>query len=537
VTLPGVLKSRWLLALVAGAAAALAHPPFGVVPGLLGWGLLMDLMDWAEAPRPLRSAFWMGWLAALAYFIIGCWWVAEAFLVDAQNQGWMAPFAVILLPAGLGLFWGAAGALYRLIRPGHPLARAAAFASVMSIAEWLRGHVLTGFPWNLPGETWAAGSAMSQGASAVGAYGLTWLTLFAAAGLVAALRVRGQSRARWSTFGAAAAVLAVMMAYGWMRLLAPPLPDAQPLHVRVVQADIDQASKYDDASLRDIVGRYVRLTAMPATQKADVVIWPEGAIPAAFNDYLVPGAWPGQQIAAAVAPGQSLILGGYRYTAAAGGPTLYYNSLAVLQRQGEGLQLTGLYDKYRLVPFGEYLPLEGLMGRLGIKKLVHVGDGFSPGPVPRPITAVGTPAFQPLICYEGLYPGFTRQGVRLAGARPRWIVNISNDAWFGRTSGPWQHLNLASYRAIEEGLPMVRATPTGVSAVIDAKGRSVGPGLLRLGLGKAGVVDAALPPVMRPTLFAAWGEAPFWIMVTLGLCAAAKSLVLQRFNRPLMSGG
>ena len=516
---------RWpgWLALAAGAAAALAHPPFGFLPGLLGWGLLLALLDRTQGAHPIRSAFVIGWLAAFAYFLIGCWWVAEAFLVDAQNQGWMAPFAVTLLPAGLGLFWGLAGVAYRRLRPGPPLARVLVFAGLMSMAEWLRGHVLTGFPWNLPGETWAAGSAPSQGAALVGAYGMTWLTLAAAAALAAPLALR-TGRRPWLVGAAGAVVVAALYGYGAVRLSRPaPADPAAPL-VRVVQADIPQAAKYDEAFFRSIVERYTRLTgrpptAGPGTRRPDIVVWPEGAIPAAVNDYLAPGAWTAPLIADSLAPGQSLILGAYRYEARPGGQTAYYNTLVTLRRGPGDLKVTAVYDKHRLVPFGEYLPLESLLAPLGIKKLVHVGDGFTSGPEPRPVFPEAIPPLQPLICYEGLYPGFARRGAQLSGRRPRWIVNVSNDAWFGRTSGPWQHLNLSSYRAIEEGLPMVRATPTGVSAIIDAYGRSAPA--LRLGLGQAGVIDGRLPPALPPTAFVRWGDIPFWGMVFVSLAVAA----------------
>ena len=148
-------RAAALLALAAGAMAGLAHPPFGFLPGLLGYGLLMHLVDRVPAERPLCAAFWRGWLAAFAYFLIGCWWVAEAFMVDARGQGWMAPIAVMLLPAGLGLFWGAAMLLYRWARPRGPW-RVLVFAGALTLFEWIRGHLLTGFPWNLPGETWRA---------------------------------------------------------------------------------------------------------------------------------------------------------------------------------------------------------------------------------------------------------------------------------------------------------------------------------------------------------------------------------------------
>ncbi|MEO6378389.1 MAG: apolipoprotein N-acyltransferase, partial [Caulobacteraceae bacterium] len=182
------------LALLAGAAIGLAHPPFGFLPGLLGLAVLLWQIDGADAARPLRSAFLRGWLAGFAYFVVGTWWVGEAFFVDAAAHGWQAPFAVTLLPAGLGLFWGAAAAGYRLIAPRNS-SRALVFAAVLSLAEWLRGHVLSGFPWDLIGEAWRAGSAPSQGAALVGAYGMTFITIAILAAPGAAVSARPKARA------------------------------------------------------------------------------------------------------------------------------------------------------------------------------------------------------------------------------------------------------------------------------------------------------------------------------------------------------
>jgi apolipoprotein N-acyltransferase len=512
VRLAEALDRRWPaagLALLAGAAAALAFSPFGVLPGVLGYALLMTLWDRAAATRRLRSAFWRGWLAGTVFFLIATWWVAEAFFVDAKDQGWMAPFAVSLLAAGLGLFWGAAGALYAWIRPegaGRPLV----FAACFCLFEWLRGHILTGFPWDLAGETWRAGSAPSQAAALVGAYGLSWITV-AACAAPGLLWPGPRRRADWA--GAACAVIAIaaLFGFGAWRLAAAPAAPAPRTWVRVVQANVDQASKYDDALFRSILGRYLALTARPAAHTPDVVIWPEGAIPDAVNDYLAPDTWTRAAIVAALRPGQTLLLGGYRLTGPADRPDAY-NSLLAFRAQAGDLAPTGIYDKFRLVPFGEYLPAEGLLAPLGFKKLVHVTDGFNAGPPPRPIAPAGVPPVQPLICYESLFPGFVSHGARIGG-RPAWIVNVSNDAWFGRTSGPWQHLNIASYRAIEEGLPMVRATPTGVSAIIDAFGRAL-PGA-ELGQGAFGVIDAPLPPPLPPTPYSRWGETFFWLAVTL----------------------
>ncbi|HTI67649.1 MAG TPA: apolipoprotein N-acyltransferase [Caulobacteraceae bacterium] len=494
-----------LLALGAGAAAGLAHPPFGFLPGLLGFGLLLHLLDAAPEGRWRRAAFARGWAAGFAYFLVATWWVGEAFMVDAAAHGWQAPFAVTLLPAGLGLFWGAAALAYRAFAP-KGARRVLVFAALFALAEWLRGHVLTGFPWDLPGEAWKAGGAVSQTAALIGAYGLTVLTL-AVAAAPAVLGGTDSRRARLVTVGVAAAVLAAMAVGGAVRLARPQAPDTA-LLIRVVQPDIPQTAKWSAEAFAGIVDRYVKLTATPATRRPDVVIWPEAAIPTFADELFAPEGWTGQAIAGALSPGQTLLAGVVRQE----GPT-YYNSLLALRRGPAGFQFLASYDKHRLVPFGEYLPVEGLLTRLGLTKLTGVEGSFAEGPSPAPIAPAGLPRLQPLICYESLFPGFAA-----GGPRPAWIVNVSNDAWFGRTSGPLQHLNLASYRAIEEGLPLVRATPTGVSAVVDALGRTHAS----LGLGRSGVIDAPLPAALAPTPYSRWREAPFWLMTLAGLACALR---------------
>jgi len=501
-----------LTALAAGAAAALAHPPFGLLPGLLGYAILLWSLDNSAPDRPLKSAFWRGWLAGLAYFTIGSWWVTEAFMVDAEHQGWMAPFAIAIMAAFLAAFWGFAALLYRWTRPAG-WTRLLVFAGSLCLFEWLRGHPL--FPWNLPGETWRAGSAISQFASIVGAYGLSWITVVIAAS-PALLIYKPERRIGACVVGASLAALFGLFGYGLNRLPASSANAAAPL-VRVVQADVAQSAKYDEAYFRSIVDKYVALTARPAPRTPDIVVWPEGAIPAAVEDYLAPGTWTREAILGALKPGQTLIVGGYR-TAGPIAKPIYYNSLFVLRRTADSIVLEGVYDKHRLVPFGEYLPLEDLMGRIGVKQLVHVGDGFTPGARPKPMAGSVTPGFIPLICYEGLFPGYFDRG------SAAWIVNISNDAWFGRTSGPWQHLNLASYRAIEEGLPMVRATPTGVSAVIDAYGRP----LASLGLGDMSTIDARLPNSLGRTPYSRHGDISFWLMEFLTATLAVRQIVQRR---------
>jgi apolipoprotein N-acyltransferase len=507
------------LSLLAGAGVALAFPPFGVLPGLLGFALIESLCGQV---RSLRGAFWRGWLAGTAFFLIATWWVYQAFQVDAAEQGWMAPFAVALLASGLGLFWGAAGLAYRWIAP-QGWTRVLVFAGVMAAIEWTRGHLLTGFPWDLPGEAWRAGSAPSQAAAVVGAYGLSWITL----GIASAPALLFDAERRRQGVGAslcAALLLAGLYGFGWQRLAgAQTSPAADAPVVRIVQADLPEVASYDAASYAATVRAHLALTAQAAARRPDIIVWPERSIPGAFADYLAAGTWTRDAITAALQPGQILMTGGYRSIPApakayAPDGQVYFNTLVALRRDGGGLTPLAVYDKYRLVPFGEYLPLARWLAPLHVQDLVHVGAGFSAGPRPRAMLLDGVPAVQPLICYEALYPGFTREGERLSGRRAAWIVNVSDDAWFGGTYGPVQHLNLASYRAIEEGLPIVRATPTGVSAVIDAYGR-VQPGM-RLGQGEAGVIDASLPAALPPTPFDRFGEAAFAVMMLVSAVAA-----------------
>ncbi|MGZ9100502.1 MAG: apolipoprotein N-acyltransferase, partial [Brevundimonas sp.] len=472
----------------------------------------------------VRGAFWMGWLAGFAYFFISCWWVAEAFLVNPA-QAWMAPFAASLLPIGLGLFWGTATALYRRFLPDG-VKRTLFFAALFCLLEWLRGHVLTGFPWNPAGASWKAGSAASQFAAVAGVYGLSFVTVAAAAAFGPLLGA-GVRKARIGAAVLGALAIAGLLIGGAARLSQARL-ELTGTVVRIVQADVDQESKWTPEAYRGIVDRYVNLTARPGAVTPDLIIWPEGALPASANQVFAPGSPEAVAIARAVQPGQSLIMGLGRGLSDPSAPEgeRYFNSLFVLTDQGgDGLGISTVYDKYRLVPFGEYLPAGGLLGALGVRSLTHMPTDFSPGPRPAPIDIPGAPRAQPLICYESLYPGFTPG----AAGRPGWIVNISNDAWFGRSSGPLQHLNLASYRAIETGLPVVRSTPTGVSAMIDPWGRVVGD--QRLEPGESGVIDARLPRPAGVTLYGRVGDLLFWLAVLAGLATSAPWNWLRRFRR------
>ena len=385
----GWLVSRWsriVLALVAGTVAALAHPPFGFLPGLVGYPLLLLL---ADRSMTARGAAWMGWLAGFAYFLVSCWWVAEAFFVNPA-QIWMAPFAVSLLPAGLALFWAVATALYRRMSRGGP-ERVLLFATLFCLLEWLRGHILTGFPWNPAGASWAAGSAMSQFASVAGVYGLSLVTV-AAVSTLAVIADHGSRRQRLLWIAGAVFALAGLGLWGQVRLSRANIGPTT-TSVRIVQANIDQESKWSPEAYRQIVERYVALTRHPSADgaPADFVIWPEGALPASFEQVFAPGAEEGQAIAQALQPGQTLLAGFSRAQTdpLAEGGARYFNSLVALRDIGDtGLQVVAVYDKYRLVPFGEFLPAGGVLGALGIRSLTHMPVDFSPGPRPAPIELI-----------------------------------------------------------------------------------------------------------------------------------------------------
>ena len=504
-----MLGSAWSargLAIIAGVCAALAFPPFGFLPGLLGYGLLLKL---AERPgeRPLRSAFFMGWLAGIGYFSVGVWWIVEAFLVDAEVHGWMAPFALFLMAGGLAIFWGLATLIYRAIGSVGG-GRILVFAGTLSGFEWLRGHVFTGFPWNLPGETWAAGSPLSQVAALVGAYGLTFLTVYVSAAPATLLDIETK-RTKFIPIALAGLCLVSGYVWGAMRLATAPQTSGSAPLIRLVQANIDQKDKWRPENLSEIVATYLRLSIITGPQAPDIVVWPEGALPVVVEDLFAGDSRYRVAITRSFSPGQTLLMGSNRAELGPAREVAYFNSLIAMRAESGRLVRIGQYDKHRLVPFGEFLPFGDLAGRLGIRALVHMPGDFTAGPDPRPLALAGLPVVQPLICYEAVFPGFANDARRRSGVRAAWILNISNDAWFGATSGPWQHLNIAGYRAIEEGLPIARATPTGVTAMIDGYGRVQ----QKIGLGREGILDARLPPALIATPYARHGEMAFWLMV------------------------
>ncbi len=496
----GAARRPRLLALLAGALIGFAQPPFGFIPGLLGYALLLFVAEQDLGKRPKRAAFFVGWLAGFAYFFVGCFWIAEAFLVDAKTYGWMAPFAAALLPSGIGLFWGAFMLLYRYVRPAGAW-RFLFFAALFSAFEITRGTILSGFPWNPAGATWKAGSAMSQVAAFIGVYGLTFVTvvIFSAP---AVIRLKAGWRGLWPV----AVALGVWLggfALGEIRLATTPVT-LTGLTVRVIQPAVGQEAKWTLGTFDHLFSDYVEMTQAPPKPGhpvPSVVIWPEGALPMMLEDVLGADTWTAPILTTMLRDKQSLIMGTSRSEKDAHGHTLYRNSMMAAHQAGDKFVIDGFYDKYKLVPFGEFTPFQDILNPLGMKALTHFDDSFTPGDRTHAVQFGTIPRFLPLICYEGIFPSLdmTQYSGSDDPRRPHLIINISNDAWFGPTTGPRQHLNLASYRAIEEGLPMVRSTPTGISVLVDPLGRVVSGS--KIDLGQRAFVDLTIPHRSKLTAY------------------------------------
>lgn len=475
---------RVLLALLAGALLAAGQPPISW-PLVLFVSLPVLLWQLDGTAGPL-AAFGLGWTAGVGFFAAGMFWIVDPFLVEADTFGWLAPVALVGMAGGLALFWGAGFALARLAwRPGF--ARVVLLASAWTLVEFARSHVLTGFPWALPAYAWVE-TPVIQAASLVGPHGLSFLALVA--GLAPGLLDRGG-------LGLALGLVAAGWGFGAWRLEQPaPVRDPS-LMVRLVQPNAAQAEKWLPGKDAEFVQRHLALTRAPALRKPDVTIWSETAV----SFLLDRDPFAQVEMADAVGPSGRLILG-IRRVEVDDDRQRWFNSLAALAPDGSVL---ARYDKHRLVPFGEYIPLAGIAARLGIPALTTLTrSGFTPGPGPAVLSVPGLPPFLPLICYEAIFPQDLHRP-----DRPDWLVQITNDAWFGKASGPYQHFAQARIRAIEQGLPLARAANTGISAMIDARGQVVAS----LGLGLSGTVDTLLPAALPPTLYARSGDLPALIAI------------------------
>jgi apolipoprotein N-acyltransferase len=523
---------RLALAFVAGSLSVLAMAPFFLWPVLfLTLPVLVWQIDGAQRDGNV-SSFWgrpavragvVGWWFGFGYLMFGLFWIGEAFLVEADKFAWLLPFAVTLLPAGLALFPALAAATARLVWPAGA-ERVIVLAIAWALTEWLRGHALTGFPWNLLGYALTSPIELMQAASVVGVYGLTLLAVVIFASPLVLLAGSAETTRNGRCLPAALIGIVPLLAlygFGAWRLSGGPSPLLNSVRMRIVQASVDQRDKWRPEKQGAIFQDQLDLSRRDASGRRDDLagithlVWPEAAMPFLPLDHPEALAALGELLP----PDTQLITGALRLKHPAApridGAREGFNSLMVFGDKGN---LEAVYDKIHLVPFGEYLPFQSVLERLGLEQLTRWHGGFSVGPSPRPLLSIaGLPPVAVVICYEAIFPSAIVEG----GERPGLVVNVTNDGWFGDTTGPWQHFQQTRVRAVEEGLPIVRSANNGVSAVIDGRGRV----LTMLTLNARGVIDSPVPAALSAPLYARFGD---WTFVAMTMVLAATATILAR---------
>jgi apolipoprotein N-acyltransferase len=537
---------RILIAFLAGAATALALPPVYAWPvPFVTFPILLWLVDGAAAGRlgGLWAAAAAGWWFGFGYFLAGLYWVGNAFLVDAKMFGWLLPFAVLGLPAAMAIYTALGLALARLIwtRGAH---RVLSLAVALTVSEWLRGHLFSGFPWNTFGYALISPLWLAQGASLIGIWGLTFVAIAIYASPAVLADDPADTKKPWLVVATALIVVVGLALFGAVRLTSSPTSYVDGVRLRIMQPNLPQDAKFNASRKQEVMSRYLELSdrsngpESAGVKNATHLIWPESAFP--FFLTREPDAL--SQIAALLSPGTVLITGGVRPPEVApnGVITRAYNSVYVIGADGS---ILSVYDKVHLVPFGEYLPLQRALERLGLIQLTRIRGGFISGDRRRNLRVPGAPDVLPLVCYEIIFPGNAvprreRPGwlydhigrylgwpfVAGSGRRPGWMLNVTNDGWFGLSAGPYQHFQQARVRAIEEGLPLVRAANTGISAVIDPVGRVI----TSLPLGSEGVIDSPLPRPVGLTPYARIGDWAVGVMVAVALFMVIRARRLSR---------
>jgi apolipoprotein N-acyltransferase len=501
---------RRSIAFTAGAVSALAMAPFSAWPVLfLTFPVLVFLIDGIASRgfSGLIAAADIGWWFGFGYFLAGLYWLGYAFLVDAATFGWLLPFAVFGLPAILAIYIALAVVLARLLWQRGAM-RILALAVCLTATEWLRGHAFTGFPWNAFGYALTAPLALAQAASVLGMWGMTFIAVAVCASPATLLDQDAKKRRPLLPFALAALTLAALASFGAVRLARTPTRLVDGVHLRIMQPNLPQDVRFNYAARHEVVDRYLALSARQGLDQVTHLIWPESPFPF----FLTREAEAFAQIARALPQNALLFTGAMRLADPNNpAPSGVYNSIYVIDHQAS---IRSVYDKVHLVPFGEYLPFEDILERIGLQTLTEQRGGFLAGDRHRLITVPGAPSALPLICYEIIFPG----ELRSSDERPGWIVNVTNDGWFGNSSGPYQHLQQARVTAIEQGLPLARAANTGISAVIDPLGRIVGS----LPLASEGVLDAPLPRSIGAPIYARFGDIPAAVMILIAFVLAIR---------------
>lgn len=489
----------FLLSFLLGAFAVLGHAPFYLWPvTLLALaGLFLKLEQARQGQNKLRASFGVGFAFGFGYFLFGLYWIGSAFIARGPEFIPFMPLAILGLGAGLALFWALAGVAYTKLSGATTkdkiLTRALLFASVFFIAEYARGHILSGFPWNLPGYVFPAGKPISQIAASVGIYGVTALVFYLSAVLAVA------AHRRYKPLAVGALVLASIFVYGSVRLGGAKIDYVDGVNLRIVHAKIDQRDKFDPDKYAQIITRYLQLSFSEGVENVSHIIWPEGAVPGLmFEDpelMRVLDQWfRAAPRAAATLPPVFIAQSLRSQTLPGDTKPSYYNAAAAVTFEAGRLPIISpFYDKQKLVPFGEFVPGGAFVQKLGIESLSSALQSMSAGRSGIMPSLPGLPPVSIQICYEIIFPGFTPAKIqspeRVQMDSPKWILNLSNDSWYGNSTGPRQHINQVRYRAIEEGLAVVRATSGGISGLVDPYGRQ----LSQLNVEEEGVLDIRLP--------------------------------------------
>lgn len=477
-------KKTLLTVFLYGILMAAAMPPLGCFPVLLV--CVPACIHFTRTAGSKGRAFLTGWLFGAGYFIAGLYWISNALFVDIAQWGWLLPFSALLGPAVVGLYYGFIPLAAWRCRE-KPAAYAFAVVAAWAGIEWLRGHLFTGFPWNLPGYAWSRALPVEQIAAYTGVYGLTLLTLLWSLPLFMPER-RQTNMVLIVSFSA-------VVALGLWRLdTHRPLPTAHT--VRIVQPNLPQSLKWDRAREWENLGHTLALTGR---ENVDFYIWPETAL--TFSHSGTPGL--ASYIAEGAPAGSTGISGNLRYEQGENG-LRFYNSVTVIDDTGHA---AAIYDKHHLVPFGEYVPFRNVIGLTPVAAAISGLSDFQAGPGPRTMRVGDMPPFSPLVCYEVIFP----HAVADQNDRPQWLVNVTNDGWYGHSAGPYQHFEISRMRAIEEGLPLARAANTGISAMIGPAGQV----LQHIPLGVTGRIDTPLPEALPPTVYARFGDTLFFVMLLL----------------------
>lgn len=495
---------RYGIAFVLGALMAAALPPVDLTPIVFATiPLYLWLDDGSKTPGASGR---LAYIFALGHFTAGLYWIAAALFVDIGRYWPVLPLGLFGMPVVLASFVGVCLYVAALARHRFRLTGVAwvcLFTAAWCASEWLRGHLFTGFPWNLIGYVWAGGFpgalAMLQSTSWFGVYGLSFVTVLAAALLsllgAASLSPVGPWRRALPAI-AAAVLIAVPAGAGALRLHLEPTAETG-IWLRLVQPSIAESAKWDPAAAEANFRRLIELSAAPAPHPLTAVIWPEAAA-----TFFLERDEPHRKAIAAVAPqGGYVITGALRGAPLSGPVDQVWNSVEVVD---PAAKIIAQYDKAHLVPFGEYMPLGDV---LPLKKFTPGSIDLSAGPGPRTLTVDGLPPFSPLICYEAIFPN----AVLDKDDRPAWLLNVSNDAWYGRSAGPYQHFAMARTRAVEEGLPLVRVANNGITGVIDAEGRV----LAHTSLDAVGYDDVTLPAAGQATPYFYLGDWIFFGMLAV----------------------